>query len=195
MAIRLKNKLNTLPETSEYPYGDIKDRENATPGTSVNRINHADFHQFFARMMAEAIRLAPDGFDYNDVPDNAYDGFQFYEALLRVTRPYKIYVSSMTQTGTNAPVETIHENTLGSAISWGRTSAGVYLGTLNGAFTTGKTWIQVSGINLDGSNAAFVFLNVGSVNQIILRTYLDQTTEIDDILSINPAHIEIRVYK
>jgi len=192
MAIRLKNKENTLPETSEYPYGDIKDNDGSNNGTAVNRMNHADFHQFFARMMGEAIKNAKDGFDYNDVPDNAYDGFQYYEALLR-TKSHKYYIATITQTGTNDPVATPLENNIGTII-WTRTSAGVYLGTLTGAFVTGKTWMQVNGITLDGSNAAFVFLGIGSPNQIILRTYLDSTTEADGLLDPNPAHVEIRVY-
>ena len=57
------------------------------------------------------------------------------------TRPYKVYTALLTQTLTNAPVATVLENTLGGTIVWSRTSAGLYEGTLTGAFTSNKTAI------------------------------------------------------
>lgn len=48
---------------------------------------------------------------------------------------YKKYVATLNQTGTNAPVPTILENTLGNIV-WSYDSVGWYYGTLAGAFTT-----------------------------------------------------------
>lgn len=51
---------------------------------------------------------------------------------------YKVYTALLTQTGTDAPVATILENTLGNIV-WTRINPGQYMGTLAGAFTTNKT--------------------------------------------------------
>lgn len=48
---------------------------------------------------------------------------------------YKKYVATLNQTGINAPVATILDNTLGN-ITWSYDSVGWYYGTLTGAFTT-----------------------------------------------------------
>lgn len=53
---------------------------------------------------------------------------------------YKIYRATLTQSGTDAPVAVVHENTIGEIV-WSRTVAGVYRGTLADAFTIGKTFI------------------------------------------------------
>lgn len=51
----------------------------------------------------------------------------------------KFYKAILTQTGTNVPVATVLENSLGDDIVWTRNSTGDYTGTLLGAFTVGKT--------------------------------------------------------
>lgn len=53
----------------------------------------------------------------------------------------KIYVALLTQTGINAPVATVLKNTLGGTVVWSVSSPGSYIGTLTGAFTSGKTLI------------------------------------------------------
>lgn len=52
-----------------------------------------------------------------------------------------VYIALLTQSGTDAPVATILENTLGGTVVWSVSSPGSYIGTLMGAFTTGKTII------------------------------------------------------
>lgn len=51
----------------------------------------------------------------------------------------KVYKALLTQTGTDAPVATVLENTLGGTIVWSYFNAGNYIGTLAGAFTANKT--------------------------------------------------------
>lgn len=58
---------------------------------------------------------------------------------------YKVYTALLTQSGTDAPVATVLENTLGGTVVWTRQSAGIYNATLVGAFTENKTYIQNSG--------------------------------------------------
>jgi len=80
MAIKLINKTNTTGATGEFPYGNIRDNDGSNNGTPVSKAVYADFHQFFARLMAKATE-ADATFDFNNVAENAYDGFQYFEAL------------------------------------------------------------------------------------------------------------------
>ncbi len=52
--------------------------------------------------------------------------------------PYRVYTALLTQTGTNAPVATVLENTIGNIV-WTRNTVGQYMGTLAGAFPVNKT--------------------------------------------------------
>jgi len=45
---------------------------------------------------------------------------------------YKVYVASLIQTGTAAPVATVLQNTTGGTFIWSRTSAGQYKATISG---------------------------------------------------------------
>lgn len=91
MAINLRLKQNVLTPNSEYPYGAIQDDTGANNGTPVNTEVYGDFHQFFAKMFAAS------GLTYNNLPDNAYDGFQYYDALVAVIT-LGINVHSLAQT-------------------------------------------------------------------------------------------------
>lgn len=75
MARGLANYPNIIPPDSDYPDGQIKDRDGVTPGTPVNQETNADIHQFFAKLMREA------GITPNGVLDNEYSGNQLWEAL------------------------------------------------------------------------------------------------------------------
>lgn len=55
------------------------------------------------------------------------------------TAPYLVYTALLTQSGTDAPVATVLQNTLGGTVVWSYLGAGSYLGTLNGVFTVNKT--------------------------------------------------------
>ena len=78
MAIKLENKVNTDAPSTAYPFGNIKDNTGSNNGTPVDKNVYADFHQFFAKMMDES------GIAYNDLPDSATDGFQYFLALKKV---------------------------------------------------------------------------------------------------------------
>jgi hypothetical protein len=58
-------------------------------------------------------------------------------------RPYIVYTALLTQTGTDAPIATVLENTIGNIV-WSYSDVGKYLGTLNGAFPAGKTAVLTS---------------------------------------------------
>ena len=59
-------------------------------------------------------------------------------------RPYKVYTALLSQTGTNAPIATVLENTLGGTVVWSYASTGVYVANLTGAFTINKTIVFTS---------------------------------------------------
>ena len=111
-----------------------------------------------------------------------------------------MYTALLTQSGTNAPVATVLENTLGGIVVWTRSGVGEYIGTLAGAFPLNKCSIG----NGDGVSGVIMYTDV--VNQYILmltRTssnsvkltqfdsyFLAATT--DGIASAVP--VEIKVY-
>lgn len=73
--IPLINKPNVDAADSDYPFGKIKDDTGSEDGTPLNQLVHQDFHQFFAKMFFES------GLIPNNLPDNEYTGFQYYEAF------------------------------------------------------------------------------------------------------------------
>jgi len=82
MAIKLENKQNVLAPTGTYPYGNIKNETGLGDGTPVDVNTYADFHQFFARLLFKS------GITPNGLPENATNGFQYYEALKAVANQY-----------------------------------------------------------------------------------------------------------
>jgi hypothetical protein len=75
MARDLANKTDVDSPDSDYPFGRIRDEFGNNDGTPFDEQLYGDFHQFFSKMFDES------GLTYNNLPDNAYSGFQFYEAL------------------------------------------------------------------------------------------------------------------
>lgn len=80
MAIKLEDKPGVQAPNVAYPFGRPKDNSGSNDGMPLNVLTHGDFHQFFAKMMAES------GIVYNDQPDNATDGFQYWLALVEAVK-------------------------------------------------------------------------------------------------------------
>jgi hypothetical protein len=98
--IPILNKTNIDPADSEYPFGNIRDKTTLESGTPVNVETYSDMHQFFMKMIAES-NIVP-----NNLPDNAYNGWQLWEALLyhcRNQRNYDRFYMNISQASTNAP--------------------------------------------------------------------------------------------
>jgi hypothetical protein len=104
-----------------------------------------------------------------------------------VGRPYKVYTALLSQSGTNAPIATVLENTLGGTVVWSRNSNGVYFGTLSGAFTVDKTGIMAT--------PSFSNIIVSAIrsdnNSIIIRTSTSGTLSDSGLTNVLT---EIRVY-
>ena len=58
-------------------------------------------------------------------------------------RPCDIYRALISQSGTNNPTVVVLENTLPGPIVWTRIDAGIYNGTLSGAFITANTYFSI----------------------------------------------------
>jgi hypothetical protein len=105
-------------------------------------------------------------------------------------RGYKVYTALLTQTGTDAPVVTVLENTLGGEVVWTRTAQGTYFGTLSETFLDDKTLVLVT--TSGASNDYMVRAGQNSIDDIVV-----QTNDIDGILSdegLFKTSIEIRIY-
>lgn len=102
---------------------------------------------------------------------------------------YKVYRAVLTQSGTNAPVATVLENTLGGTVVWSYAGIGDYRATLASAFPAGKVWSFPSGYaytlySSDPTHAISRFSNDAMQLSVLPQT--------DD--SITNLPIEILVY-
>ncbi len=61
----------------------------------------------------------------------------------------KVYMATLTQSSTSAPVATVLNNTLGGTLVWTRSSTGIYVGTFASPFTANKTQVFIGSV-LDG---------------------------------------------
>lgn len=121
-------------------------------------------------------------------------------------KPYKVYTALLTQTGTNAPVATVFENTIGNIV-WTRYGIGNYKGTLNDAFIANKTVCpQFPALTFE-TNGTFTPISANGIPQLgwinaycqntdefIIDTYdMVEYSEWSTILG-SSFFIEIRVY-
>jgi hypothetical protein len=104
---------------------------------------------------------------------------------------YYIYSATLDQTGTNAPIATVLQNTFPGNIVWSRQGNGWYRATLTGAFTYQKT-MAFSSIASDGLCSKHTFSLTNS-NYIQFFTY-DQFGTRSDVMMNATTPIEIRVY-
>lgn len=79
MAIGLEDKINVDPASTEFPYGDVRDKTPTVGGTRYDRNTMSDYIQFFHKMM-DAAGIVPNG-----MLDNEYNGWQLFDALQLAT--------------------------------------------------------------------------------------------------------------
>lgn len=114
---------------SDFPQGRSKDNDGSGNGTPVNEFTLGDYQQFFAKLLREA------GINANGLPESEYNGLQYFEALLAVTRPYYTYSIEIAQTGTNNPTVIVIYKDVPGTLTWARTGAGVYTLTYSGSIS------------------------------------------------------------
>ena len=101
--------------------------------------------------------------------------------------PYKKYIATISQTGTNDPTVTVLENTIGDIV-WTRFAVGSYLATLVGAFPDADRTYLIVG----KSNQNFFDLYRANSDELYLISS-DPLNILSDNLLINTT-IEIRTY-
>jgi hypothetical protein len=105
--------------------------------------------------------------------------------------PYKVYTALLTQTGTNAPIATVLENTLGVNITYARQNSGYYqINASSNIFIEVKTAIIVGNSSNTTFNQYACIWN--SDSQLVLSTSDGASIRMDEILY--QTFIEIRVY-
>lgn len=109
----------------------------------------------------------------------------------------KVYVAYLTQVTTGAPTAFIIKNTLGGTVVWARTSAGLYTGTLAGAFPTNNSapYPQRSLMPYSGTEFTYVETGFSGGNQIVINTFqgvISALVNTDQVL--NSFLIKIEVY-
>ena len=81
---------------------------------------------------------------YFDLPKMLKEAFTRLANTPSYEPPYKVYTALLSQSGTDAPVATVLENTLGGDIVWTRTDIGKYKGVIEGGFDANKTYYSCS---------------------------------------------------
>jgi hypothetical protein len=106
-----------------------------------------------------------------------------------VVKPYKVYTALLTQTGTNAPVAIVLENTLGGTVTFERAGVGNYNAvSVGNLFTLDKTVVFnssgqfVGTYNFYPTNTSRIALNNVNVSGVVADSLMQKLS------------IEIRVY-
>lgn len=104
---------------------------------------------------------------------------------------YSIYTALITQTGTNAPVVTVLENTLSGPIVWTYSSVGFYVGTLASAFPEDETACLLQD-SLDDTHSVIYRASDDTV-EISIKTISGSPAAIDN--SLFKTLVEIKIYQ
>lgn len=123
--------------------------------------------------------------------------------LVSYSPPYKVYIALLSQSGTDAPVAIILENTLGEEPIWSYSDIGLYLLTLPNAWVSNKTVIipPSNANNTGGAVSSFMQVFGVAINStsVIKLTVGKMDTgygviQGSDNYLYSPNKIEIRVY-
>jgi hypothetical protein len=105
---------------------------------------------------------------------------------------YTTYVSRISQTGANAPVDTVIFNNTGLTFTWSRTGTGTYRVTPSSSFVVNKTWIQMTGGDVTGSATTIVTIkDISTAFATAVNVNLISGAVADEITA---AFVEIRIY-
>lgn len=142
-----------------------------------------------------------------DARFKALHRFMGYLASQSGGSSYLLYTALLSQTGTDAPVATVLENTLGGTVVWTRDGTGLYSGTLSQAFPLNKTIIPPFGDYL-GSNYPQIALGdtivtVGwyqvyqsghSIVQVVVSDDAGSPEDLGTLIGTSKILVEVRVY-
>ena len=129
------------------------------------------------------------------------DNFSMFDGSVPVASllslPYKVYTALLTQSGGNAPVATVLQNTIGDIV-WGYVGDGSFTATLAGAFAVNKTFTLLNMFGDDNGTPYFSYARNGSntdeLSLYVFKSDLSQPSIIGDAGTNVGCPIEIRVY-
>lgn len=104
----------------------------------------------------------------------------------------KVYRALLTQTGTDAPVATVLENSLGGTLVWTRADIGNYIATLSGVFLSNKTFCRGYFSTESGGDSLHLFPLSRVDNDSVTLISVNVDTSADGLMSNIP--VEILVY-
>lgn len=100
------------------------------------------------------------------------------------------YVARLSQTGTAAPTASVAENGLGKTITWTRTSAGVYTGTVSGGWG-GVVIATIRNFTKSGTSDVEITSTTSTTIVVTTRTLSGSWAVADAILNATPIFIEV----
>lgn len=105
-----------------------------------------------------------------------------------------IYVALLTQSGTNAPVATVLQNTLGGTVVWSRDDVGKYTATLANAFTTDKTYVPpLSYRNQNDAIVSFGLLNGSTTSALKFQNFSFGAVDYVDTIDTFNGSLSIQI--
>ena len=112
---------------------------------------------------------------------------------------YKVFTALLTQSGTDAPVVTVLENTIDPTITIVRNEASSYnIISTNNAFTLDKTYFTNNiylPVSISGNDFKFIEFSYGDTNTIAIKTYrYSSNSWLEEDQLLFETKIEIRVY-
>lgn len=180
MAIKLEDKPNVEAPSTDYEFGNIKDNPGNNSGTPVNALVYADFHQFFAKLMASA------GISYNGLPDNTTNDYQYFLALIKaIDDEVKLYEDLSGDI-------TLHANITSSTVvcyKWRDNTVMLrVVATISGIIPVFSDLISGLTSAPSTSNVIASFRNTGTPNNNYTQIALDLgSTKISNRQQIDPA--------
>jgi hypothetical protein len=111
-------------------------------------------------------------------------------SLMPSVKKFRALVS---QSSTSAPTAVVLQNDLGGTVTWSRTAAGKYVGTLTGAFPSGRTMLFPNSVRDPNSSNVAVAYRLTD-NTFALNTGAQGGSFADGVLSSRPVDLEILVY-
>lgn len=135
-----------------------------------------------------------------DADDNPYGSFEEFSLAIsdainfntgEATPQYKVYTALLSQSGTNDPVATVLENTLGQTITWSYNNVGSYNSSDIIIANQNNLYIQFSH-RISSKIASAYEHNTGGASRVnIIQVEEDLITPIN---GLEKGYIEIRVY-
>jgi hypothetical protein len=110
---------------------------------------------------------------------------------------YKVYTALLTQSGTDAPVATVLENTLGGDVVWTRDNIGQFIVTSNNLFTAYKTAVFITPTSASSGYPVFAFdTDPPNEDNLYIYSYGAPSGAPDNYEDgkLNKTTVEIRVY-